>query len=50
MQLIRYHGEYDFDDDILIKISQAPKEEYGYTPSTGIFAPPPQLLFPEKTN
>ena len=25
MQLIRYHGEYDFDDDILIDISKAPK-------------------------
>jgi hypothetical protein len=50
MQLIRYHGKYDFDDDILINISQAPKEEYGHTPSTGIFAPPPQFLIPEKTN
>lgn len=25
MQLIRYYGEYDFDDDILIDISKAPK-------------------------
>jgi len=26
MQLIRYNGEYDFDDDILIDISQVPRE------------------------
>jgi hypothetical protein len=26
MQLIRYYGEYDFDDDILIDISQASRE------------------------
>ncbi len=26
MQLIRYYGEYDFDDDILIDVSQASRE------------------------
>jgi len=26
MQLIRYNGEYDFDDDILIDISQVPRD------------------------
>jgi hypothetical protein len=26
MQLIRYYGEYDFDEDILIDISEAPRE------------------------
>jgi hypothetical protein len=35
MQFIRYHGKYDFNDDILIDISQSPR--------TALFGPPPEV-------
>ena len=49
MQLIRYHGKYDFEDDILIDISKAPREEYGQSPPNGI-VPPLELFLIEKNN